>query len=136
MGRIVVQIKIINRYGGNKSMEFSVLVDTGAGYLTLPKKWKKQLGDFDLTQKTIVRLGDETNIEGEICGPLRIEVEGFRPIYGEVLFINMKESTDGEYQSLLGYIPLESIPVAVDMLGHRLVPVKTVDCKAFVAPIP
>lgn len=129
MGRIIVQIKVFNRFGGDKSMNFNALVDTGAGYLTLPTEWKDQLGDFDLIQKTDVALGDESIVEGEICGPVRIEVERFRPIYGEVLFIPMKVENGGEFQPLLGYIPLEQIPVAVDMLGHRLIPVKAVDCK-------
>jgi hypothetical protein len=32
----------------------------------------------------------------------------------------MPENENGEYEPLTGYLPLEAIPVAVDMLGHRL----------------
>jgi hypothetical protein len=40
-----------------------------------------------------------------------------------------KEEDDGDYEPLLGYVILEQAQVAVDMLGHRLVPVKYIDCK-------
>ena len=129
MGRIIAQVKISNPLDQGKDFEFSALVDTGASYLTLPTQWKEKLGQFSLSQKTRVILGDESAIEGEICGPVQVEVDQFRPIHTEVLFIPMQPQEDGKYQPLLGYIPLESIPVAVDMLGHGLVAVKGVDCK-------
>jgi hypothetical protein len=45
------------------------------------------------------------------------------------MFMDMEPTDDGEYQPLLGYVILEQAQVAVDMLGHRLVPVKYIDCK-------
>ena len=36
---------------------------------------------------------------------------------------------DGEYEPLLGYIVLKQCGAAVDMVGHRLVPVKHMDLK-------
>jgi hypothetical protein len=36
---------------------------------------------------------------------------------------------NGEYEPLIGYVILEQSQAAVDMLGHRLVPVKRMDLK-------
>ena len=43
--------------------------------------------------------------------------------------MEMEEAKDGEYEPLLGYIILEQAQAAVDMLSHRLGPVKYIDCK-------
>ncbi len=66
--------------------------------------------------------------EGAICGPVRIQLEGFPPTFGEVLFVDMTPD-DGQYEPLVGYLPLEHSEAAVDMLGHRLIHVKKVDFK-------
>lgn len=39
------------------------------------------------------------------------------------------EPDDGEYEPLLGYLVLEQCGAAVDMIGHRLIPVKYMDLK-------
>ena len=67
-------------------------------------------------------------VRAEVCGPVRIQIEGFRPIFNEVAFVEMKPA-DGEYEPLIGYIVLEQSQAAVDMLGHRLVPIKHMDLK-------
>ena len=36
---------------------------------------------------------------------------------------------DGEYEPLIGYVILEQSQAAVDMLGHRLIPVGRMDLK-------
>ena len=36
---------------------------------------------------------------------------------------------DGEYEPLLGYIALEQCGAAVDLIGHRLLPVRAMDLK-------
>ena len=56
------------------------------------------------------------------------KVEGFSHIYNEVLFIEM-ESNHGDYEPLVGYLVLQQCGAAVDMLGHRLVPIKYLDLK-------
>ena len=61
-------------------------------------------------------------------GPVRIQIEGFPMVFGEVLFVDMHPS-DGIYEPLLGYIPLEQSQAAVDMLGHRLIHAKRMDLK-------
>ena len=59
---------------------------------------------------------------------LRIQIEGFRPIFNEVAFVEMNPA-DGEYEPLIGYIVLEQSLAGVDMLSHRLVPIKHLDLK-------
>lgn len=59
---------------------------------------------------------------------MEIQIEGFEPVYGEVLFLDMHPA-DGIYEPLLGYIVLEQSQAAVDMLGLRLVHVKKTDLK-------
>ena len=66
-------------------------------------------------------------MRGTICGPVRIEIEGFRPIFNEVLFLDMIPA-NGEYEPLIGYVILEQSQAAVDMLGH-LIPVTRMDLK-------
>ena len=39
------------------------------------------------------------------------------------------EPSDGHYEPLIGYIPLEQAQAAVDMTGHRLVKFSRVDLK-------
>ena len=61
-------------------------------------------------------------------GPVKIQIEGFPPIFGEVMFVDMAPE-EGIYEPLLGYIILEQSQAAVDMLGHRLIHVKRMDLK-------
>ncbi len=68
-------------------------------------------------------------VPGTVCGPALIRVEGFRAVHGEVLFVDM-EPEEGEYEPLLGYIPLEQCGAAVDLIGHRLLPARYIDAKA------
>ncbi len=128
MGRIVAQVTIENAITPENRGETHALVDTGAAYLTLPSAWLGKFGDFHRTETIELELADQSIMHGEICGPVSIQIEGCRAIYSEVLFIEMK-STDGHYEPLIGYLPLEQSQVAVDMLGHRLVPVKHADLK-------
>jgi len=86
------------------------------------------LGDLQTIGDVELETAAQTTIRGEICGPVKIQIEGFRPVFGEVLFIEM-EPEDGIYEPLVGYIVLESSQASVDMIGHRLVPVKHLDLK-------
>ena len=129
MGRIVVTVDVENVSQPDSTLKLDALVDTGASYLTLPLAWKKRLGAF--SSEGIIELQTATQevVKGTICGPVKITVEGFRSIYNEVLFLEM-EPDNGEYEPLVGYIVLEQCGAAVDMIGHRLLPVKYMDAKA------
>jgi predicted aspartyl protease len=128
MGRIVVTIDIENITESGMTMKLDALVDTGASYLTLPHAWKERFGKFSSEETIELQNATQKVIKGLVCGPVKIKIEGFRSIYNEVLFIDM-EPENGEYEPLLGYIALEQCGAAVDMIGHRLLPVKYMDVK-------
>ncbi len=128
MGRIICQVKVENATNGHEAIEFNALVDTGTSHLTLPKAWKERLGRLNTLDPVKLETADQSAIEGEMGGPVKIQIEGFRPIHHEVLFVDMKPE-DGVYEPLVGYIVLESSQAGVDIIGHRLVHIKYLDLK-------
>ncbi len=128
MGRIIASVKIENVLDDSKSLRCDALVDTGASFMVLPSAWRQRLGDLETTTQIEMETATQETIKGEVCGPVRIQIEGFRPIHTEVSFVDMKPK-DGEYEPLIGYIVLEQSQAGVDILGHRLVQVKHMDLK-------
>lgn len=129
MGRIVCQVKIENATNGHEGFEFSALVDTGTSHLTLPSTWKDRLGNLQSLEHVELETANQSTIVGEMGGPVKIQIERFRAVYGEVLFVDMEPRDDGSYEPLMGYIVLESSQAGVDILGHRLVHIKYLDLK-------
>jgi predicted aspartyl protease len=128
MGRIVANVSVKNLFEQEKIINFDALVDTGAAYMVLPQVWKNRLGKLNLIRQIDCETATQEIVKGEVCGPVEIKIEGFDPIYGEVLFLNVKPE-DGIYEPLIGYIVLEQAQAAVDMLGHRLIHVRKADLK-------
>ncbi len=128
MGRIVTQVKIKNLLDQQYSISCDALVDTGAAYLVLPKAWKTRLGKLTVVREIECETATQETVKGEVCGPVEITVEGFSPIYGEILFLDMNPENK-IYEPLLGYIVLEQAQAGVDFLGHRLVHIKKTDLK-------
>ena len=128
MGRLRASVEIQNLSAPDKSIRCDALVDTGAAYMTLPSAWRERLGDLEEVATVDLETATQEVIQGTICGPVRIRVEGFRPIYSEVLFMDMKPQ-EGVYEPLIGYLVLEQCQAAVDMLGRRLIHVRHVDLK-------
>lgn len=128
MRRIVTTVNIQNLSPEGRSKKIDVLVDTGASYLTLPLAWKGEFGKFNTEEAVDLQTATQDVVQGIVCGPVKIKVEGFRAVYNEVFFLEMKPD-GGEYEPLLGYIVLEQCGAAVDMIGHRLIPVKYMDIK-------
>ena len=129
MGRIVANVSVKNLFEQDKIINFDALVDTGAAYMVLPQVWKERLGNLNLIRQIDCEMATQEIVKGEVCGPVEIKIEGFDPIYGEVLFLDMKPA-DGIYEPLIGYIVLEQAQAAVDMLGHRLIHVRKADLKS------
>ena len=71
-------------------------------HLTLPSAWKERLGALKQIRTVEIMTATQEVIEGAICGPIRVEIEGFPPVFGEVLFVDM-EPQDGRYEPLIGY---------------------------------
>jgi len=128
MGRIVTSVTIANALHPAKEIRCNALVDTGSAGLVLPKAWKRRLGALPIARTVVMETADQRTVEGEVCGPVKIQIEGFDTIFNEVIFIDMHPENGG-YEPLLGYIILEQSRAAVDMVGHRLVAVKHLDLK-------
>ncbi len=128
MERTATFVTIENPSDADKRIECDALVDTGASHMILPTAWRRRLGDMKELGTVEMETADQSLVEGLVCGPVQIKIEGFRPVFTEVVFVEMKPA-DGQYEPLLGYIVLEQCQAAVDMLGHRLVHVKRLDLK-------
>jgi predicted aspartyl protease len=128
MGRIVASVKIENPAEPEAKIRCDALVDTGSSFMVLPSAWRDRLGKLDSLGNVRLETATQETVEGEVCGPAKIQIEGFRPIYNEVLFLDMKPE-NGEYEPLIGYVILEQSQAAVDMIGHRLIHVKRMDLK-------
>lgn len=129
MKRIVTTLKISNTADEKKSILCDALVDTEASRVVLPNEWKKQLGGLEFLEEVEFEAANQTKGKGKIYGPVKIQIGNFRPVFDEVLFVEMDKNRDGDDEPLIGYVVLEKIPVAVDMLGRRLVKVRALDLK-------
>jgi hypothetical protein len=129
MGRIICQVTLRNPMDADHEITFDGLVDTRASHLVLPLDWRERLGKFRSEQQVALSLANKDIIEGTLCGPVEVELEGFRPVFTEALFVDMQPGERGQYEALVGYVVLEMIPVAVDMVGHRLVDAGALDLK-------
>ena len=103
-------------------------MDTGAAYLTLPSAWRERLGRLTQLDTVTAEMATQAVVSGDICGPVLLRMGDFRPVLTEALFIEM-EATEGRYEPLIGYIPLEQAQAVVDMAGHRLAKFGHVDLK-------
>jgi hypothetical protein len=128
MGRIVASVTITDFSDPQRNVRIDALVDTGVSHMTLPNAWRDRFGDLEEIGVVPLETATQATAEGSVCGPVRLQIEGFRPIFTEVMFIEMQPE-NGNYEPLIGYIPLEQSQAAVDMLGHRLVQVKRLDLK-------
>ncbi len=128
MVRIVSHVWITNLLDPEKTVECDALVDTGAAYMVLPKAWQGRLGNLKVIREIDCETATQELVRAPVCGPVEVRVQGFDPVYGEVLFLDMAPA-DGIYEPLIGYIVLEQCQAAVDMLGLRLMHVKKTDLK-------
>ena len=136
VGRIIASVTIGNVNQATSALRCDALVDTGASHMVLPKAWKERLGQLESTRTIQMETATQL-LPGEVCGPVRIQIEGFPTVYSEVAFVDMKP-VNGKFEPLIGYIVLEQSQAGVDMLGHRLIPLKHVDLKVaslYSAPI-
>ena len=85
MGRIITTVDIQNLAASGLSKKIDAFVDTGASYLTLPSAWKEQFGSFGTEELVELETATQQVVEGSVCGPVKIKVEGFRAVYNEVL---------------------------------------------------
>lgn len=129
MGRIVATADVHNAAEPRNGRKVDLLVDTGASHVVLPSAWKEQFGEFEVEEEIRTALANQETAKAIVCGPARIHIEGFRAVHGEVAFLDTGTRA-GRFEPLLGRIPLAQCGAAVDMIGHRLVPVGHLDMKA------
>jgi hypothetical protein len=128
MGRIIASVVVTNPAAPEKRIHCDALVEPGTSHMILPSAWKDRLGVLEEIRTVEMETATQKTTLGAVCGPVRLKIEGFPPVFTEVIFVDM-EPEDGEYEPLIGYIVLEQSQAAVDMLGHRLVHVKRLDLK-------
>lgn len=128
MGRINATVRIKNVLEPDSNISCDALVDTGAANMVLPAAWKERLGRLTAIRTVACATAMQERVQAEICGPVEICIEGFEPVFSEVLFLDMQPN-EGQYQPLIGYIVLKQSQAAVDMRGHRLLHLKSVDLR-------
>jgi len=128
MGRIIAHVFAKNLFDPESVVHCDALVGTGSAHMVFPTIWKERLGKLNTIRETDCESATQQLVKGEVCGPVEIEIEGFDPVYSEILFLDM-EPEDGRYEPLIGYIILEQAQIAVDMLGHRPIHAKKTDLK-------
>ena len=127
-GRIMTSVTVGSFTEPGREIWSDALVDTGAYCLMLPAAWKPRLGPLPICRPVEVELADHRTASGEMCGPVRIQIAGFEPFAGEVLFLEMQEPSGG-FEVLIGYLTLEQARLVVDTIRHRLVRYPYVDLK-------
>ncbi|HEV2829913.1 MAG TPA: aspartyl protease family protein [Pyrinomonadaceae bacterium] len=128
MGRIVASVTIENATDFSRALTCEALVDTGASHMVLPSALKDRLGKFEALAQIEVETATQDTVTAQVCGPVRIQIEGFRAIFSEVAFVDMNPER-GEFEPLIGYIVLEQSLAGVDMISRRLVHLKHFDLK-------
>lgn len=124
MGTVLAAVTVANFNDSSKTHSFVGMVDTGATYLTLPNAWKDRFGELEKVEEVVLEMASGERRTGEVYAALRIKIENFRQVISEVLFMDMEPDELGNYEPLIGYLPLEAIPAGVDMLNHRLFKVR------------
>src|SRR5213593_3743305 len=76
MGRIVASVKIDNVSDDSKSLRCDALVDTGASFMVLPFAWRDRLGALETMTEVEMETATPETIKAEVCGPVRIQIEG------------------------------------------------------------
>ena len=130
VGSIVASVTIENASDLSKGVRCDALVDMCASLMVLPNAWRDRFGKLEAGIEVEVETATQETVKAEVCGPVRIQIGGFRPIFNEVAFVEMKPER-GEYEPLIGYIVLEQSLAGVDMISHRLVHLKHFDLKCF-----
>ena len=96
-----------------KRIRIRALVDSGAYLLVITDPIRQQL-DLPLIQEQVFRLADDSEIKGEVVGPVEIHFENRSTTARAVVL-------PGAEEPLLGSIPLEDLDVVIDPKQQRLI---------------
>jgi predicted aspartyl protease len=128
MGRITVPVTVTNVFDPTKQVRCEALVDTGAYGLVLPLGWRDRLGPLPYARTVELETADARTVDGLVCGPVTIHLEGFDTISGEVTFLEMAGG-DTRNEPLVGHTVLQLSRAAVDLVHDRLVRIRHLDLK-------
>lgn len=121
VGEVFINLTVTNPLDATKRLDCRALVDTGSTGLVLPDAWRDRLGALHWADPIHIEVADQRFVRGEVAGPVNIQLEGFRRVSNEVVFMAM-EPDSGEYEPLVGYVVLEQSLAVVDMIEHKVVP--------------
>lgn len=133
MGEVIVELTVENRLEADRRIVCKAMVDTGAYGLILPTAWKARLGDLPDLTVIDLEMADQRIAPAEIRGPVRVQLDGFRRVNTEVIFVDMAPRRDGAYEPLVGSTVLELANVVIDMRRHCLVARKYYNLKSCAA---
>jgi predicted aspartyl protease len=128
MGRITVPVTITNVFDPTKQVRCEALVDTGAYGLVLPLAWRDRLGPLPYARTVELETADARTVDGLVCGPVTIHLDGFDTISGEVTFLEMAGG-DTRNEPAVGHTVLQLSRAAVDLVHDRLVRIRHLDLK-------
>lgn len=126
MGRITCHVSVTNILDPETSIEFDAVVDAGAAHLVLATEWRERLGELTVFRQVDCVTATGQTVKTDVCGPVKVQIEGFQPVNTEVIFLDM-DGVEGWWRALIGYLVLEQSQAAVDVVGQRLIPVPYVD---------
>ena len=113
MGLFKVEIEVAPADGGSLQVE-SVLVDTGASYLSLPRSLLTSLGYRPIDRQRVVFATGQTEVWD--VAEVKVRLQGRQRTVLAFL-------APDEAPKLLGAQTLETFGLGVDPLGKRLIPV-------------
>ena len=96
-----------------KRMRIRAMVDSGAYMLVITDHIRHQL-DLPLIQEQVFRLADDSEIRGEVVGPVEVRFENRSTTVRAVVL-------PGAEEPLLGSIPLEDLDVMIDPKQQLLI---------------
>jgi clan AA aspartic protease len=95
-----------------KRMRIRAMVDSGSYMMVITDYIRREL-DLPLIQEQVFRLADDSEIKGEVVGPVEIRFENRSTTTRAVVL-------PGAEEPLLGSIPLEDLDVVIDPKQQRL----------------
>ena len=96
-----------------KKMTVNAFVDSGSYMLVITEHVRQQL-DLPFIEEQVFRMVDETEVRGQIVGPVEVRFENRRATADAVILKAVTEV-------LLGSIPMEDLDVVIDPKQQRLV---------------
>ena len=96
-----------------KRMSVDAFVDSGSYMLIITEHVQQQL-DLPFIEEQVFRMVDESEIRGQVFGPVEIRFENRRATADAVVI-------KGVTEVLLGSIPMEDLDVVIDPKRQRLI---------------